>query len=120
MTVSQAFEEADRFSLQILFIATTGDPRGLPILRKALSSSNNIIQGFAAKGLAVLQDKESIPRIIDAAHRAPLGAQSLIAEPLVAFNDRQAQAAADELVTDKNLLEDLRERIKEKGPRAVW
>jgi len=79
---------------KLLMLAETGDPRGAPLLRRALTSSNFVIQAMAAKGLAKLQDKDSIPLII-AACQASLGGAAAIAEALVYFDDPQAQAAAE-------------------------
>jgi hypothetical protein len=46
-----------------------------------------------------------------------------ITESLLAFDDAKARATADELMTDKELLEFVRPVIEEKGPRGfvvVW
>lgn len=80
---------------KVLQLAMTGDPRGIPLLRRALLSHNYQIVADAAKGLAQIQDKQSIPLIIAAAQRAPNGYKSLIAESLVYFNDTRAQSAVD-------------------------
>jgi len=84
---------------RVLFLALTGDPRAVPILRKALWSSNFFIQGYAANGLAYLQDKGSIPLIIHACERAPAEAATTIAKALVYFDDSQAQSAVDRYMT---------------------
>ena len=53
----------------------------------------------AAMGLAQMQDKDSIPLIIEACKRAPKGFDSGIAEAsLVLFDDSQAQSAVDTYV----------------------
>ena len=83
---------------KVLQLATTGDPRGIPLLRRALESRNYLIVAGAAKGLAQIQDKQSIPLIVAAAQRAPTGYNSLIAESLLYFDDAQAQSAADQLM----------------------
>jgi hypothetical protein len=75
---------------------------------------------MAARGLAVLQDKDSIPLIIEAARKAPSEIQWFIAHPLVAFEDSKARAAAEELIPDKAILEDLKQKAKEKGARGIW
>jgi hypothetical protein len=80
---------------EVLLLGQTGDPRGVPLLRRALQAHNHLMVAMAAKGLALIQDKESIPLIIAAAHRAPEGYNSLIAESLVYFDDPQAQSAVD-------------------------
>lgn len=83
------------FPGKVLQLAMTGDPRGIPLLQRALQSRNYLIVAMAAKGLAQIQDKQSIPLIIAAAQKAPLGYNSLIAESLVYFDDAQAQSAVD-------------------------
>jgi hypothetical protein len=113
-------EEMGSFAGELSLMASTGDRRGLPILRKGLSSPNYAVRAMAAQGLAVLQDRDSIPLIINAARQAPSEIQWFIAQPLVSFNDSKALAAADELITDKKLLEDLRQRAKAKGARGLW
>jgi len=67
-------------------------------LRRALQSHNYQIVAWAAKGLAQIQDKQSIPLIVAAAQKAPTGYNSLIAESLIYFDDAQAQSAADQLI----------------------
>jgi hypothetical protein len=49
----------------------------------------------AAKGLAKVNDKYSIPLIIRACERAPAEAAGEIALSLVYFDDAQAQSAVD-------------------------
>jgi HEAT repeat protein len=83
------------FPGNVMMLAVTGDPRGIPLLRRALSSSNVMIQIFAAKGLAQMKDKDSIPLIIAACQRAPAEAAAAIAQSLVYFDEPQAQSAAD-------------------------
>jgi hypothetical protein len=83
------------FPGKVLQLATTGDQRGIPLLRRALQSRNYLIVAWAAKGLAQIQDKQSIPLIIAAAQKAPTGYNSHIAESLVYFDDAQAQSAVD-------------------------
>jgi HEAT repeat protein len=96
VSVSTAFQYA-RYDIpgKVLQLATAGDPRGIPLLRRALRSRNYLIVTWAAKGLAQIQDKQSIPLIIAAAQRAPTGYPSLIAESLLYFDDAQAQSAVD-------------------------
>jgi HEAT repeat protein len=82
-------------------LATTGDARGLPILRKGLLSPNFGVRAVAAQGLAKLQDKDSIPQIISAAKQAPAEVQWRIAQHLLPFDDLNANAGAEELIPDK-------------------
>ena len=87
------------FPDKVIQLGMTGDPRGIPLLRRALDSRNYLIVTFAAKGLAEIQDKQSIPLIIAAVQRAPTAYNSLIAESLVYFDDTQAQSAVDSYMT---------------------
>jgi PBS lyase HEAT-like repeat len=80
---------------KVLELADTGDPRGIPLLRRALQSRNYMIAVWAAKGLAQIQDKNSIPLIIAACQGAPTGFASEIAKSLIWFDDPRAQTAVD-------------------------
>lgn len=80
---------------KVLTLAETGDPRGLPLLRRALQSPNYLIAIWGATGLVLIQDKDSISLIIAACHRASTGFAPGIAKPLIWFDDPQAQAAVD-------------------------
>ncbi len=82
------------FLAKVTYLGESGDRRAIPLLRQALSSSNYMIQTFAAQGLAELQDKASIPLIIEACREAPADAAVVIARSLLDFNDPQAQSAA--------------------------
>src|SRR6266446_4610516 len=79
-------------------LALTGDPRAVPLLRRALWSTNFMIEIMGAMGLAKIQDKDSIPRIIEACRRAPAEAAAVIAESLIYFDDPEAQRAVDEYI----------------------
>ena len=113
-------DQIGTFPAELSLMATTGDPRGRPILRAGLSSPNYEVRAAAGEGLAMLQDKASIPLIIEAARKAPSEAEAWIARPLVSFGDPRARAAAEELIPDKALLAELKQRAKEKGPRGLW
>jgi hypothetical protein len=105
-----------RLPIKLGFLAKTGDPRGLPLLRRAMSSSNYMIATMAAKGLAKLQDKDSIPLIIAACQKSP-GGSGAIAEALIFFDDPDAQAAAD-VYLPRDYANGLRERRKVPGNDA--
>jgi PBS lyase HEAT-like repeat len=83
------------------YLAITGDPRGTPLLRRALLSPNFMIRNEAARGLAELKDKDSIPLIVEASRTAPAEAASEIALSLVYFDDPEAQSAVDKYVPEK-------------------
>jgi hypothetical protein len=82
----------------VMMLGATDDPRAIPILRQALRSPNPIIQAVAARGLADIKDKDSIPLIVDACSKRPTDAAAMIAESLVYFDDTQAQDAVDKYV----------------------
>jgi hypothetical protein len=99
----------------VTFLGMTGDHRAQPLLRRGLASHNALIQSMAAKGLAKLQDKNSIPLIIDACSKTQKDLAALIAPSLVFFDDLRAQSAAEKFILNKQTLEDLRRRSHEKG-----
>jgi hypothetical protein len=80
---------------EVILLGASGDPRGIPLLRRALQSHNSLIVITAAEGLANIQDKDSIPLIIAACRWAPAVLAPVIARSLVYFDDPQAQSAVD-------------------------
>lgn len=106
--------------VDVTFLAATGDPRGLALLRRGLTSRNYFIQAVAAKGLARLQDTNSVPVIIDACRKAPAQVSELIARALVFFNDARAQTAAETFITNAEVLAELRRLNREKGPAGLF
>lgn len=88
-------------------LGITGDLRAAPLLRRALLSTNFVVQTEAARGLVTLGDSESIPLIIEACKRAPADTAAAIASPLVYFDDVTAQRAVD-LYVPKELAIELR------------
>jgi hypothetical protein len=119
MTTDLALEAAMyRLPGSVLFLAETGDPRGTSLLRRALSSPNFMIQTYAAQGLAQLQDKDSIPLVIDACRRAPAEAATAIADSLVYFDNAAAQSAVDTYIP-KDRAKILRE-ARAQGKKLPW
>jgi hypothetical protein len=86
-------------------LAKTGDPRGVPLLRKALMSPNILIAGLAAAGLAQAQDKASIPMIIDRCKRATPKMATFLADSLLFFDDPEAQSTYAFYFSDVNIQE---------------
>ena len=107
-----------RFPGEVGLLGLAGDPRAIPLLRQALSSPNHMIEIAAAKGLVELQDKDSIPLIIEACKRAPKEAAAVIAESLVYFNDAETQSAVDAYVP-KERAKILRES-RSQGKKTPW
>jgi HEAT repeat protein len=86
-------------------LAKTGDPRGVPLLRKALISPNLLIASLAAAGLAQAQDKASVPMIIDACKRAGPTRAHFFADSLLFFDDPEAQSTFALYFPDVNIQE---------------
>lgn len=78
----------------ISFLASTGDPRGIPLFRQGLTSQNPLVQAFAAKGLANLRDNDSVPLIIATCKKVSASERTLLARSLLYFDDPQAQTYA--------------------------
>jgi hypothetical protein len=103
----------------VILLGRTGDPRGIPLLRRALMSNNFIIQVVAAKGLAQIHDKDSIPLIINACQRGSAEAAAGMAQSLLFFDDPRAQSAIDMYVPN-DLAKAYREEIaRGMGPFGV-
>ncbi len=98
---------------KLMLLARAGDPRGVYLLRRALSSRNYTLAVIASKGLAKLQDKGSIPMIIEAAQRAPSDVSPGIADALLYFDDPRAQDAATRLIPDGAYREQIRRGIRD-------
>ena len=71
-----------------------------------------------ARLLAEIQDKDSIPLIIEACKRAPAAAAAVIAESLVYFDDTEAQRAVD-MYVPKDRAKIIRE-AKAQGKKTPW
>lgn len=113
----EAFEDLIfRQPTVIFFVATANDSRGLQLLRKALSARNFWIKIAAAEGLAELQDRDSIPMIIDACSRSPREEAQVLARALVYFDDANAQRAVDKFVPAETAKELREERAHGQGP----
>lgn len=90
LSVEAAFKAVTMLPVGLAPLAQTGDPRGIPLLRKVLMSPNILIASVAAAGLAQAQDKASIPMIIDACKRAPPSLANFLADSLLFFDDPDA------------------------------
>lgn len=100
----EAWAKQDReFNEMLTFVEIvdeTRDPRGVRLLRRALSSPNSETQNIAASGLARAQDKDSVSLIIDVCKNAPPDVASVIAtNALVYFDDPRAQSAVDQYLS---------------------
>jgi hypothetical protein len=93
---------------RLLMVVQSHDPRGLPLLRKALTSRNHYVQAQGARGLAILKDQQSIPQIIDACLKAPADIAPVLARALIFFDDPEAQRIVEQFIPDKAMLDELR------------
>ncbi|MBV9404469.1 MAG: hypothetical protein JO211_03925 [Acidobacteriaceae bacterium] len=82
------------FPARVAYLGISGDARAIPLLRRALRSRDYLIQVQASEALVELNDKSSIPAIIDACTAAPAKAAMPIAAPLARFDDITAREAA--------------------------
>jgi hypothetical protein len=104
----------------MLSLASSGDPRGYDLLVRGVHSNNYVVAIFAARGLALIQDRRAIHEIIAACQAAPAGPAFGIAWALVYFHDAEAQHAAEKFITDKRLLAGLREDEAKRGTKALF
>ncbi len=81
-----------------------------------------MIAAMSAKGLAKLQDTRAIDQLIATGRHAPAEAGVAIAQSLIYFADPKAQAAAEELMPEKekNLVGVFRSEMKKNGLRALF
>lgn len=98
LTPAQVFEDA-RYKVPIpwLYLASAGDQRAFNILLKGLHAENKMIVGYAALGLAKLQNSSAIDPLIAAASETTIGVKYQIAQALWFFNDPKAKTAGDSL-----------------------
>jgi hypothetical protein len=120
LSTSQAWEEV--VYNEPGFVAELGradDPRAIPLLRRALQSSNFLVQTMGAAGLAQLQDKQSIGLIIEACQKGIAG-RAIAMFALIFFDDPDAQRAVDKYVP-KDAADSFRKVIRDekKTPLGV-
>ena len=89
--LEKALTMTDELTQDLAPLARTGDPRGVPLLRKALGSPIVSVSGLAAAGLAQANDVSSAPLIVDACKRLPPEWAHLLADSLLFFDDPLAQ-----------------------------
>ena len=100
-------------------VAETRDPRGVRLLRRALSSPN--FQVDAAAGLARARDSDSVPLIIDLCKNAsPDVASSIASQVLVYFDDPRAQSAVDQYLSKEAAKFAREEKANGLGPLGPW
>ena len=112
VTTEDALTTMANLAMKVASLAGAEDSRGIPFLRRALSSPYIFSQAFAAQGLAALHDDKSIPLMIKACQKSPPAAAGVIAASLVYFDDPRAQAAVD-LYLEKDRARILRDGVAE-------
>ena len=100
----------------MLMLVMTGDRRAIPLAREGLKSRNFMIQVMSARGLAGIQDRDSIPYIVAAVRSAPRDAAAGIATWLIYFDDTEAQRIVDAYVPKEQADAHRAEHAKGKGP----
>lgn len=112
------FNEMQTF---VELVAETRDPKGIRLLRRALSSPDSETQNFAAYGLARAQDKDSIPLIIDVCKNVPPDfAAAIASHALVYFDDPRAQSAVDQYLTKEQAKFAREEKANRDGSLGPW
>jgi hypothetical protein len=102
------------------YLAASGDSRNYDLLVQGLHSQNLMIVGAAAQGLAKLQRPQAIDVLIVTGRSVPGEARYAIAQSLLYFSDARAQAAAEELMTDKKMLEIDKHEAQTKGVKGLF
>ena len=121
----EAWAKQDReFSEMLTFVeivAETREPRGVRLLRRALSSPDSETQNQAAAGLARARDKDSVPLIIDVCKNAPPDLAAAIASnALVYFDDPRAQSAVDQYLSKEAAKFAREQKADGVGPLGPW
>jgi hypothetical protein len=101
LTPQSAYEQAT-FILPYNFslFAQTGDPRALPLLRRALHSGNFLFNSVATSGLGKLNDVDSIPFILDyCANPQPMNL-CMLATNLIYYDDPRAEQGLKKYLPD--------------------
>ena len=119
----EAWAKRDREYNEMLtfveIVAETRDPRGVRLLRRALSSPN--FQSIAAAGLVRARDTDSIPLIIDLCKNAsPEVGRFFASEVLVYFDDPRAQSAVDRYLSKEDAKFAREEKAGGIGPLGPW
>jgi len=119
----EAWAKQDReFNEMLTFVEIvdeTRDPRGVRLLRRALSSPH--FQGDAAAGLVRARDNDSIPLIIDLCKNAsPEMARFFAMQVLVYFDDPRAQSAVDQYLSKEDAKFARGQKANGVGPLGPW
>jgi HEAT repeat protein len=119
----EAWAKRDRdYNEMLMFVETvaeTRDPKGVRLLRRALSSPN--FQSIAAAGLVRARDTDSIPLMIDLCKNAsPEVARFFASQVLVYFDDPRAQSAVDQYLSKEDARFAREQKAEGVGPLGPW
>jgi HEAT repeat protein len=116
-----AWAKQDMLFNRVITLAEIGDPRGVPFLQRALSSSNPDIQMIAAGGLARTRDNDSVPLLINMCKTvSPDMASALASQVLVYFDDPRARSAVDHYLSKEAAKFARQEKANGVGPLGSW
>lgn len=101
-------------------LAAASDSRAYDLLIDGIHSHNLMIASVAAKGLARLQDPRAIDELIATGRHAGSEARYSIGVSLLYFSDPKAQAAAEELIKDKNHLAIEHKEMQTRGLQGLF
>ena len=86
-------------------LVDSGDPRGVPVLRKALNARNRLIRATAARGVVLIGDRDSITLVIEAIEHAPQDEARALADSLIESDDPRAESMVHQYMPDVNYRE---------------
>lgn len=103
--------------LDVWLLAEAKDPRAIPLLRQGLGARNYLTVQVSVKGLAMLNDTDSIPVIAANLTRFHPKRAQLIAAAVAEFDDPRVGPILDRFVADpkwrRDIDESIRKRIRE-------
>lgn len=105
-------ESVTPYGFDVLLLGQTKDRRAVPILRKALVVTNDGIVWSAVRGLAGMNDTDSIPLITSSLQRFPPNIAAGIASGLIEFDDPRVGPLLDHFVANIKWRQELEESIR--------
>ncbi len=102
------------YPVDVMLLIAVEDPRAKPLLRQGLSATIHTTVEMAVKGLAELNDTESIPLIAANIQRFPPLLAESIAAAMADFDDPRIGPLLDRFVTDQKWREQINESIRKR------
>ena len=100
----------------LLALAQAREPRFRDLLLQALGSNNYFHRLRAAEGLAILEDADSIPIIVEMIPRLPRQFRESMAATLMLFDHPAAHEAARRWIKDEERLQSSRAQLRQMVP----